>query len=196
MNTALAPATADARSDENFSRPPLTLLETRSARPGSKIGISPPFSWAILSVSLSTHVTSTPNSEKQAAETSPTYPAPIIAMRMTELPSRGQGWPYPNRSRELGQHLAYPGAHVAALQRVRQVRLQITDLGAAVEASPVKSITVERHETDRLGHRVRQLDFVTSTALLMLENGQDDWFKNVPADDRQSGGRVGGRRFF
>src|SRR5512133_3741884 len=107
MNTAFAPATADVRSDENFRRPPPTLLETRSARPGSKIGISPPSSRAILSVSLSTQVTSTPNSEKQAAETSPTYPAQIIAMRMAELPSPGEGRPYADRSRELGQHLAY-----------------------------------------------------------------------------------------
>src|SRR5512144_1131540 len=107
MNTAFAPETADARSDENLSRPPLTLLATRSTKPGSKIGISPPFSWAILSVSLSTQVTSTPNSEKHAAETSPTYPAPIMAMRITELPSRGEGWPYADGSCELSQHLAY-----------------------------------------------------------------------------------------
>ena len=47
------------------------------------IGITPRSRASILRVSLSTQVTSWPKSEKQAPETKPTYPVPIIAMRMT-----------------------------------------------------------------------------------------------------------------
>ena len=53
--------------------------------PGSKIGISPRFRRAILSSSRSTQTTSIPNSEKQAPDTRPTYPVPIIAMRIAVL---------------------------------------------------------------------------------------------------------------
>ncbi len=48
------------------------LLRTSSDRPGSKIGISPCFSAAILLSILSTQTTSWPKSAKQAPDTSPT----------------------------------------------------------------------------------------------------------------------------
>src|SRR5229473_5507759 len=82
MNTASAPATAALRSVVKLSRPAAALLATRCSRPGSKIGISPRDSRSILPASLSTQLTLTPNSEKHAPETRPTYPVPIIAMRM------------------------------------------------------------------------------------------------------------------
>src|SRR3954447_5430276 len=44
--------------------------------------MSPRNSRSILPASLSTQVTETPNSEKQAPDTNPTYPVPIIAMRI------------------------------------------------------------------------------------------------------------------
>ncbi len=50
--------------DSRFSR---TFLSTSSAKPGSKIGISPRFSAATLSASLSTQTTVWPKSAKQAA---------------------------------------------------------------------------------------------------------------------------------
>src|SRR3546814_21157334 len=47
--------------------------------------MAPLFSLSILRWSVSTQVTSMPNCEKQAPETSPTYPVPIMAMRIMEL---------------------------------------------------------------------------------------------------------------
>ena|SRR6478609_576116 len=44
--------------------------------------MSPRSSRSILPASLSTQVTETPNSEKQAPETKPTYPVPTTATRM------------------------------------------------------------------------------------------------------------------
>jgi hypothetical protein len=72
MNTASAPGTALARSVVNFRRPAALFLATIWSRPGSKIGISPRSRRSIFAASLSTQVTSTPNSEKQAPVTSPT----------------------------------------------------------------------------------------------------------------------------
>src|SRR5215472_18626720 len=85
MNTASAPSSANLRSVVKVSRPAALLTATSWSRPGSKIGISPRCRRAILSASLSTQVTDTPNSEKQAPETSPTYPVPIIAIRICLL---------------------------------------------------------------------------------------------------------------
>src|SRR5580700_191611 len=87
MNTASAPSSAVLRSVVKLNRPAAALAETSCSRPGSKIGISPRCKRAIFSASLSTQVTDTPNSEKQAPETSPTYPVPIIATRICRLPS-------------------------------------------------------------------------------------------------------------
>src|SRR5215469_15635367 len=53
------------------------------------MGISPRDNAAILSASLSTQVTWWPKWAKQAPDTSPTYPVPIMATRMAVLP-RGQ----------------------------------------------------------------------------------------------------------
>src|SRR5271169_3083479 len=86
MNTASAPATAAGRSVVKESLPAAALLATSASRPGSKIGISRCCRRAILPLSWSTHVTSTPNSEKHAPETSPTYPVPTIAMRISVDP--------------------------------------------------------------------------------------------------------------
>src|SRR5258708_2246377 len=82
MNTASASLTAALRSVVKLSRPAAALLATSWSRPGSKIGTSPCFRRSILPPSLSTQVTDTPNSEKHAPETRPTYPVPIIAIRM------------------------------------------------------------------------------------------------------------------
>ena len=82
MKMASADLAGSARLVVKNSRSSRTLVATSSARPGSKIGISPLVSWAILSASLSTQVTMWPKSAKQAPEIRPTYPEPIIAMRM------------------------------------------------------------------------------------------------------------------
>src|SRR5438128_2683284 len=82
MNTASAPATAAARSVVKLSRPAAILAATSASSPGSKIGISPPRSRAIFAASWSTQATVSPNSEKHAPETRPTYPVPIIAIRI------------------------------------------------------------------------------------------------------------------
>src|ERR1700684_2193084 len=87
MNTASAPLTAALRSVVKLSRPAAELLATHWSRPGSKIGSSPRVRRSILPASLSTQVSDTPNSEKQAPETRPTYPVPIIAIRISRLPS-------------------------------------------------------------------------------------------------------------
>src|SRR5205085_6443513 len=73
------------RSVVKLSRPAAALLATSWSRPGSKIGTSPRIRRSILSASLSTQVTDTPNSEKHAPETRPTYPVPIIAIRIGSL---------------------------------------------------------------------------------------------------------------
>src|SRR6266699_3026665 len=85
MNTASAPLTAASRSVVKLSRPAAALLATSWSRPGSKIGISPRCKRSILPASLSTQMTETPNSEKHAPETRPTYPVPIIAIRIGSL---------------------------------------------------------------------------------------------------------------
>src|SRR4029077_20394703 len=90
MNTASAPSSAVLRSVVKLRRPAAVLAATSWSSPGSKIGISPRCSRAILSASLSTQVTDTPNSEKQAPETSATYPVPIIAVRISRLPQKNQ----------------------------------------------------------------------------------------------------------
>src|SRR6266481_6546855 len=82
MNTASAPATAAARSVVKLSRPAAILAATRAPSPGSKIGTSPSCSRAIFAASWSTQATVSPNSEKHAPETRPTYPVPIIAIRI------------------------------------------------------------------------------------------------------------------
>jgi hypothetical protein len=51
MNTVSAPAIAAARSLVKASRPAARLLATSAASPGSKIGISPRCSRAILAAS-------------------------------------------------------------------------------------------------------------------------------------------------
>src|SRR5712691_8613545 len=85
MNTASAPSTAALRFVVKESRPAAALLATSLSRPGSKIGTSPCVRRSILPASLSTQVTETPNSEKHAPETRPTYPVPIIAIRIGSL---------------------------------------------------------------------------------------------------------------
>ena len=102
MNTASAPATAAFRSVVKDSRPALALTATTSSRPGSKIGMPPAFRVSTLPASLSMQITSWPNSDRQAPETSPTYPVPIMAMRM-ESPKNGAFfWPEPrSNTREL-----------------------------------------------------------------------------------------------
>src|SRR5216684_2631576 len=82
MNTASAPPTAAARSAVNESRPAAILVATSASSPGSKIGTSPARSRAIFAASWSTQLTDSPNSEKHAPDTSPTYPVPIIAIRI------------------------------------------------------------------------------------------------------------------
>ena len=83
MNTASAPATAPAVSVVKLSRPAAALRATSASRPGSKIGISPARRRSILAASLSMQVTKWPKSAKQAPDTSPTYPVPIMAICMT-----------------------------------------------------------------------------------------------------------------
>ena len=75
MKTASAPVTAVFRSVVNDSRPAAALLATSWSSPGSKIGISPREGARSCSASMSTQVTDTPKSEKQAPETRPTYPS-------------------------------------------------------------------------------------------------------------------------
>jgi len=72
MKTASAPGTAEARSVVKRSLPAALFLATSWSSPGSKMGISPRSRRSIFDASLSTQVTSTPNSEKQAPVTSPT----------------------------------------------------------------------------------------------------------------------------
>ena len=72
MKTASASRTASAASAAKNSRPSRTFEATSWSSPGSKIGISPFFSRAILPASLSTQVTTWPKSAKQAPETRPT----------------------------------------------------------------------------------------------------------------------------
>jgi len=62
------------------------LAATSASSPGSKIGISPCRSRAIFAASWSTQITDTPNSEKHAPDTRPTYPVPIIAIRIRSIP--------------------------------------------------------------------------------------------------------------
>src|ERR1700755_2415109 len=52
------------------------------------MGISPLLREAIFCSCLSTHTTWCPKSEKHAPDTSPTYPAPIIASCIIVLPKR------------------------------------------------------------------------------------------------------------
>src|SRR5215472_10380612 len=85
MNTASAPATTAARSVVNDSRPAAILAVTSAASPGSKIGIAPRCKPAIFAASWSTQLTDTPNSEKHAPDTNPTYPVPIIAIRIDQF---------------------------------------------------------------------------------------------------------------
>src|SRR6202047_4472287 len=82
MNTASAPATAAARSVVKLSRPAAALAATRAPSPGSNIGTSPCCKRAIFAASWSTQATVSPNSEKHAPETRPTYPVPVIAIRI------------------------------------------------------------------------------------------------------------------
>jgi hypothetical protein len=72
MNTASASRMAWEGSVVKKSRPCSTLSFTNSSRPGSKIGISPFCSRAILPASLSTQVTVWPKSAKHAPDTRPT----------------------------------------------------------------------------------------------------------------------------
>ena len=74
-----------AKFVEKLSRSSCTFYSTVSLRPGSKIGITPAQSADIFAPSRSTQATAWPNSEKQAAETSPTYPLPIIAIPLRLL---------------------------------------------------------------------------------------------------------------
>src|SRR5216683_2566142 len=85
MNTASASATGRESSVVKSSRFSRVFPTTRRSRSGSNMGISPFRSRAILSASLSTQVTWCPKSAKQAPDTSPTYPEPIIATRMRYL---------------------------------------------------------------------------------------------------------------
>src|SRR6266851_750001 len=128
MNTASAPVTAALRSVVKLSRPAAALLATSWSRPGSKIGISPRLKRSILAASLSTQVTVTPNSEKQAPETSPTYPVPIIAMPMGAAPLLLGRCHVADIERELGRlNFAENAAldtkqSVAAVERGRPMR--------------------------------------------------------------------------
>ncbi len=72
--TKSAPTTASDASSVNVSRS--SFFAISSSRPGSKIGTSPRFSRSIFSGTTSRTTTSWPSSARQAAVTSPTYPAP------------------------------------------------------------------------------------------------------------------------
>ena len=71
-NTTSTSFRHDFRSVVKCNRPTLQLRLTISSRPGSYIGISPALRRSIFLLSMSTHVTLIPISEKQAPETSPT----------------------------------------------------------------------------------------------------------------------------
>src|SRR5260370_25356529 len=128
MNTASAPLTAALRSVVKLSRPAAALLATSWPRPGSEIGMSPRFKRSILAASVSTQVTATPNSEKHAPETRPTYPLPIIAMRMGAAPLLAGRCDVADIERELGRlNFAKNAAldtkqSVAAIERGRPMR--------------------------------------------------------------------------
>src|SRR6266851_3920322 len=132
MNTASAPATAAARSVVNESRPAAILVATSASSPGSKIGTSPARSRAIFAASWSTQLTDSPNSEKHAPDTSPTYPVPIIAIRI-RAPLRSA---QPNASQNGGAvrlfrravgpwHSASVQAHSDVSPTVRILRLVV-----------------------------------------------------------------------
>ena len=60
--------------------PALKFFLINSLNPGSYIGDIPEFNFSIFFLSLSTHITVFPKSEKQVPLTRPTYPVPIIHM--------------------------------------------------------------------------------------------------------------------
>ena len=64
-----------------------TFFNTMVSKPGSKIGMTPWFSFSILTGSISTQVTLFPISAKQVPETSPTYPDPITVIFISYLSS-------------------------------------------------------------------------------------------------------------
>jgi hypothetical protein len=82
MNTASAEPTASLKSIEKDRRESLTLLRTSSSKPGSKKGISQRCSARILVVSLSIANYMMAKVSQAGADTNPTYPVPIIAMRI------------------------------------------------------------------------------------------------------------------
>src|SRR5262245_17108908 len=82
-----ASATDSGPELEKLSRPAATFRATSSSSPGSKMGISPVFSLSMRSLSLSIQVTFQPKSAKHAADTRPTYPAPIMQIFMTKFPT-------------------------------------------------------------------------------------------------------------
>src|SRR5690606_976136 len=82
MKTTSAPVIASAASSVKRIRCCASPRSSKGTRPGSWIGTSPRFSRATRSASTSTQATWLPISAKQAAVTSPTYPAPKTASRI------------------------------------------------------------------------------------------------------------------
>src|SRR5258707_5831568 len=64
---------------------------------------------------------------------------------------------------------AHRVGHVGPRQRERQVRLEKSDLVAAVEAATVEPEAVDRDPADLLGDRVGDLDLAAGAALLAVE---------------------------
>lgn len=85
MKTTSASGTALATSKVKLSLPARTFSDKSLSRPGSKIGVLPLSSASILVGSLSTQVTLYPKSDKHAPDTSPTYPLPMITIRVDYL---------------------------------------------------------------------------------------------------------------
>ena len=80
LNTISTSSITLSRDVVKCNLPAAELRATNSSNPGSYMGIIPAIRLSIFCLSISTHVTSTPISAKQAPDTSPTYPDPTMAI--------------------------------------------------------------------------------------------------------------------
>src|SRR5690349_2960045 len=80
MKNSSLPIAASSSEFVKNKRPALLLVQSSCSRPGSCMGTTPVSSIRSLTGSASTHTTVLPISANPPAETSPTYPAPIIVI--------------------------------------------------------------------------------------------------------------------
>src|SRR5437764_4094579 len=130
MNTASASLTARLRSVTKLSLPLDSDFLMIAASPGSKIGSSPFLRHSIFAPLISAAVTRWPICAKQAADTSPTYPVPIIAIRMQHSRMDLQfRW-----ERSAGNHCHFPAPQASGMSDMAQLTIgERTKLGFVPE---------------------------------------------------------------